>query len=104
MFWVRFRSSLIIAVCAVLALVLGGNVLFGVILLVSLTGMMEMYRVAGAHRALPGIIGYLACAAYNLRLPNFLPTRYAQVSDPHDPIKTSHTRYAPPSPLRSCQT
>ena len=68
MFWVRFRSSLIIAVCAVLALVLGGNVLFGVILLVSLTGMMEMYRVAGAHRALPGIIGYLACAAYNLLL------------------------------------
>ncbi|MDE7326742.1 MAG: phosphatidate cytidylyltransferase [Lachnospiraceae bacterium] len=68
MFWVRFRSSCIIAVCTVLALVLGGNVLFGVILLVSLVGMMEMYRVVDVHRAFPGIIGYFACAAYDFLL------------------------------------
>ena len=60
MFWVRFRSSLIIAVCAVLALVLGGNVLFGVILLVSLTGIIEKYRVAAANTALHGINFYIA--------------------------------------------
>lgn len=68
MFWVRFRSSCMIAVCAVLALVLGGNVLFGVILLISLIGMMEMYRVLGVHKALVGGIGYLACIAYDFLL------------------------------------
>lgn len=68
MFWVRFRSSCIIAVCAVLALILGGEVLFFVILLISLIGMMEMYRVMGVHRAVPGIIGYLACIGFDLLL------------------------------------
>lgn len=68
MFWVRFRSSCIIAACAVLALVLGGNVLFGVILVISLIGMMEMYRVLDIHRSLPGALGYLACIAYDFLL------------------------------------
>lgn len=68
MFWVRFRSSCIIAVCAALALILGGNVLFGVILAVSLIGMMEMYRVLGVHKSLPGVIGYLACIGYDFLL------------------------------------
>lgn len=68
MFWVRFRSSCIIVVCTVLALILGGGVLFGAILLVSLIGMMEMYRVMGIHRALLGITGYLACIGFDFLL------------------------------------
>lgn len=68
MFWVRFRSSCIIVVCAALALILGGNVLFGVILAVSLIGMMEMYRVLDVHKALPGMLGYLACIGYDFLL------------------------------------
>ncbi len=68
MFWVRFRSSCIIVVCAALALILGGNVLFGVILAISLIGMMEMYRVLGVHKAPVGIIGYLACIGYDFLL------------------------------------
>ena len=65
MFWVRFRSSCIIAVCTVLALILGGNILWGLILFVSLIGMMEMYRVVGVNRTLIGGIGYFACIAYD---------------------------------------
>lgn len=68
MFAVRFRSSCIIAVCTVLALFLGGYVLFGVIVLISLVGIMEMYRVVGVNKTLVGGIGYLACVAYNTLL------------------------------------
>ena len=68
MFWVRFRSSLIIAVCAVLSLVLGGRVLWGVLLAISLIGMMELYRVLKVHGAAPGAVGYAACILYFILL------------------------------------
>ncbi len=64
MFWVRFRSSCIIAVLAVLSLVLGGKVLWGVLLAVSLIGMMELYRVLKVHRGAPGAVGYAAGILY----------------------------------------
>lgn len=66
MFWVRFRSSCILLAVTVLAMVLGGRVLFGAIVAVSLAGMVELYRVLGIHKALPGITGYLACIIYQL--------------------------------------
>ena len=68
MFWVRFRSSCVIVVLSVLSLVLGGHVLWGVLLAVSLIGMMELYRVLNVHRAAPGITGYFACAVYFILL------------------------------------
>lgn len=68
MFWVRFRSSCIIVVCAVLSLVLGGYFLWGVLLAVSLIGMMELSRVLDANKSVPGIIGYLACVGYYVML------------------------------------
>ncbi len=64
MFWVRFRSSVILMLITILAMVLGGSVLFGVVLFISLVGMMELYRILGVHKGLPGIIGYLACIGY----------------------------------------
>lgn len=66
MFWIRFRSSVIIVICAALALILGGDVLFCVIMAISLIGMMELYRVLGVNKKLPGMIGYLACIGYQL--------------------------------------
>lgn len=64
MFWVRFRSSCILLAATILAVALGGRVLFGVVLIVSLIGMAELYKVLNIQKALPGIIGYCACIAY----------------------------------------
>lgn len=64
MFWTRFRSSCILMVITIAAMVLGGEVLFAVLLCVSLIGMMELYRVVGVHKSLPAAVGYLACVGY----------------------------------------
>ena len=64
MFWVRFRSSVVLMLITILAMVLGGEVLFGIVLFISLVGMMELYRILGVHKGIPGIIGYLACIGY----------------------------------------
>lgn len=66
MFWVRFRSSCILLAVTILTMVLGGKVIFGVILAVSLIGMMELYRALKIQKSVPGIIGYLACILYQL--------------------------------------
>lgn len=65
MFWVRFRSSVILMIIAIAALVLGGNVLFAVILAISLIGMMELYRIIKVNKSFLGIIGYLACIVFD---------------------------------------
>ena len=45
MFWVRLRSGILLMVIMITAMVLGGNVLFGLLLAVSLIGMYELYKV-----------------------------------------------------------
>ncbi len=65
-FWVRFRSSCILMIVAILSLVMGGNVLFCVLLGISLIGMMELYRVIGSEKTLIAGAGYLACILYYL--------------------------------------
>lgn len=58
MFWTRFISSLTILVATIAMVILGGNVLFATMLLISLIGMMELYRIVKVNKALPGILGY----------------------------------------------
>ena len=64
MFWTRFRSSVILMAITILVIVLGGNVLFGTILAISLVGMMELLRIYRTNRTLLGVVGYLGCIAY----------------------------------------
>lgn len=64
MFWVRFRSSVILMAIAILALVFGGWVLFGVVLFISLVGMMELNRILDIHKSIPAFLGYLACILF----------------------------------------
>ena len=64
MFWVRLRSSVLLMVVTIFLLVLGGDVLFAGLLVISWIGMMELYRVFGFHRTLLGAVGYLAAAGY----------------------------------------
>lgn len=66
MFWVRFRSSVILMIITVAALILGGNVLFAILLAVSLIGMMELYRIIQVHNTLLGFLGYAAAIVFDL--------------------------------------
>lgn len=68
MFWVRLRSSVILLIITIAAILLGGNVMFGVVLAVSLIGTMELFRVMKINRSVLGLIGYAAVIAYDLLL------------------------------------
>jgi phosphatidate cytidylyltransferase len=48
--------------------VLGGNVLFGVLLVISMIGLYELYRIVKVNRSLPGILGYAAGLSFFLLL------------------------------------
>ncbi|WMJ88038.1 phosphatidate cytidylyltransferase [Anaerocolumna sp. MB42-C2] len=66
MFWVRFRSSVILVIIAVSTLILGGDVLFSAILAISLIGMMELYRTMKLNKSLIAILGYSAAVLFDL--------------------------------------
>lgn len=65
MFWVRFRSSVILMIITVASLLIGREVLFGVLVLISLIGMTELYQVVGMKKTLPAAAGYLVCLVYD---------------------------------------
>lgn len=58
-FWIRFRSSTILMIITIGSMLLGGYVLFGVLTVVSLIGLMELYRVVGVNKKGAGIVGYI---------------------------------------------
>ena len=64
MFTTRLISGILMVIAAAFLLIKGGPLLFAVSLLISLVGLNELYRVLGIDKKLPGIIGYLAVAAY----------------------------------------
>ena len=64
MFWTRLKSSIVLMIIAIAALYFGGYVLFGVLLGISLIGLMELYRVFGLNKKLPAVIGYFATLVY----------------------------------------
>lgn len=75
-FWIRLRSSVILTIITVTAIVLGGYVLWGVLLAVTLIGLMELYRVMGVNKAPAAFAGYAACAGwYVLLLLDYIRTR-----------------------------
>ncbi|MBQ5933377.1 MAG: phosphatidate cytidylyltransferase [Lachnospiraceae bacterium] len=61
---IRFRSSVILMAVAIAAMVFGEYVLFGVIVLISLIGLMELYRVVGVNRSKAGAVGYSIAVLY----------------------------------------
>lgn len=68
MFWTRFMSSMILAVIALITLIMGGEVLWGVTLAISVIGYMELCRAVNVHtkgklNALEAV-GLLGIAAY----------------------------------------
>lgn len=74
MFWTRFLSSIIVLATAIAVVILGKNVLFAAVLIISLIGMMELYRIVKVNKNLPGILGYAAGIIYYLLIYFHLQT------------------------------
>lgn len=64
MFKTRLLSGILLIIIALVTVIQGGNLLFGVLLLISLIGMSELYKVFSIEKKAPGIIGYLFAVLY----------------------------------------
>ena len=59
MFKTRLLSGILLVIIALITVITGGSLLFGVLLLISLIGMTELYKVFGIEKKAPGVLGYL---------------------------------------------
>ena len=75
MFKTRLLSGIVLVAAAVGLVTAGGDVLLAGLLLVSLVGQFELYRIFGMEKSLAGGIGYLGAVLYYLDLRlSFLPS------------------------------
>jgi len=63
MFKTRLRSSILLLAVTIALMLLGGNVLYGAVILISWIGMMELYRILDFHKTPLAVVSYLAAAA-----------------------------------------
>ncbi len=68
MFRTRLISGIVLLAITIAVVILGGNVLFGVLLVISMIGLYELYKIVNVHLAIPGILGYLSCLGYYILL------------------------------------
>ena len=68
MFKTRLISGILLVIVALFAIVSGGDILFGILLVLSLIGMSELYKIADVHKKLLGVTGYVAAAVYYILL------------------------------------
>lgn len=64
MFKTRLLSGVVLTLIALVTIISGGDILFGTILLISIIGMTELYKIFDIHKKLLGVVGYLALAGY----------------------------------------
>lgn len=63
-FFERLISGALLVAIALVTIILGGDVLFFTIGIISFIGLFELLRVFGVHNRLPGVIAYLGAAGY----------------------------------------
>ena len=68
MFKQRLIGSIIILIVTIALVVLGGDGLFLGLLVISLVGLMELYRTLKLNKGFLAVLGYLSCIAYYLLL------------------------------------
>lgn len=77
MFWTRFVSSIVLVIITTALIVLGGNYLFAAIAIISMIGLVELYRTMKINKSILGVVGYLATIAYYallyFKVENFFP-------------------------------
>jgi CDP-diglyceride synthetase len=66
MFTKRLMSSIILLIITIGAVLTGGNLLFAVVLLISLIGQFELYRAMKIENTVAAGIGYLSGIVYDL--------------------------------------
>ena len=66
MFKDRLIGSIFVLLFTITFVVIGGEVLFFGLLVISLIGMMELYRTLKLNKTSFGILGYVAAIAYYL--------------------------------------
>ena len=64
MFKTRLLSGIVLVIVLVVTVGCGGNILFGLLGIISLIGMTELYKVVKVQDRLPGFAGYLAAVFY----------------------------------------
>ena len=64
MFKTRLLSGIVLLLIAMVTVICGGNLLFATVLIISLIGMNELYKVFGIDKKAPGIIGYLGAILF----------------------------------------
>ena len=68
MFITRLISGVIVLAIAVAAMLLGGNILFAFVALISMIGLFELYRASGIEKKGPAIAGYIGALLYEMLL------------------------------------
>ena len=63
-FLTRAISGIVLAAIIILTGIVGGDVLFGLVAVVSIIGLFEVYRVVDIHNNILGYIGYISTIAY----------------------------------------
>lgn len=66
MFRTRLISGIILLAIALSVVILGGELLFGVLFIVAMIGTMELNRVMNTHKSFPGILAYIAGIVFYL--------------------------------------
>lgn len=64
MFKTRLLSGIVLVIVALLTIISGGDILFATILLISLIGLSEIYKIKSIEKKLVGITGYIAAICY----------------------------------------
>lgn len=64
MFKTRLISGITLLAIAITVILLGDNVLFGTVLVISLVGMTELYKIVKIERSVLGVIGYIIAVSY----------------------------------------
>lgn len=64
MFRTRLLSGIVLVIILIATVGYGGSVLFGLLGVISLIGMYELYRVVEVEKKLMGVAGYLAAVVY----------------------------------------
>jgi phosphatidate cytidylyltransferase len=64
MFKTRLISGIILLAITITVVLLGDNVLFGTVLVISLVGIAELYKIMKIEKSVLGIIGYLTVIIY----------------------------------------
>ena len=64
MFKTRLLSGILLVIIALITVISGGGILFATMLVISLVGMTELYKVFEIHKSPLGICGYIFAILY----------------------------------------